>query len=121
MSLSFVFTFLCCRRATGELMTPATWMRQFVQRHPEYRGDSVITPGIAHDLLRTCHGIGTGDIACPELLGDIVIERVRKEDAYGSVLPGRLTSQERAELIQTLVKRAALPRPEHVARGKSRI
>lgn len=28
-------------RASGELMSPATWMRKFVQAHPDYKGDSV--------------------------------------------------------------------------------
>jgi len=35
------------RRATGELVTPATWMRNFVRNHPEYKGDSVVSDGIA--------------------------------------------------------------------------
>lgn len=53
-------------------------MRQFVQRHPDYRQDSVITPSIAHDLLTTCHQIGIGAIPCPELLGEITIDRYRR-------------------------------------------
>ncbi len=101
-------------------MTPATWMRQFVDKHPDYQHDSVITPQIAHDLLTTCHNIGTGVTPCPEILGDVAIERVRKEDAYGSFLQGHLNSQERAALIATLVKRANQPRSQDVARGKSR-
>lgn len=116
-----ILLYLSNRRATGELMTPATWMRRFVDQHPEYQHDSVITPQIAHDLLTTCHGIGTGEIACPEILGDIVIDRVRKEDAYGSFLHGHLNSQERAALIATLVKRANQPRSANVARGKARL
>jgi glutamate--cysteine ligase catalytic subunit len=108
------------KRATGELMTPSTWMRKFVKEHPAYQHDSVITQQIAHDLLTTCHGIGTGAIPCPEILGEVVIDRVRKEDAYGSFLQGHLNSQERATLIATLVKRANQPRSAHVARGKSR-
>ena len=35
------------RRATGELITPATWMRNFVRNHPDYKNDSVITDTIA--------------------------------------------------------------------------
>jgi hypothetical protein len=50
-------------------------MRQFVQSHPAYQHDSVIRPEIAHDLLMTCQGIGEGRIHCPELLGDITIDR----------------------------------------------
>lgn len=127
------------KRATGELLTPATWMRKFVELHPAYKHDSVISPEIAHDLMMTCQGIGEGVIPCPEILGDITIERlvilnflsygnvliflyyrVRKEDAYGQVLAGRLSQQERSKLLQTLCKRATTTRPENVARGKSR-
>ena len=35
------------RRATGELITPATWIRNFVRNHPEYKGDSFISDSIA--------------------------------------------------------------------------
>ena len=56
-------------------MTPATWMRQFVTSHPDYKQDSVISPAIAHDLLLACKGIGEGTVPCPELLGNITIDR----------------------------------------------
>ena len=35
------------QRATGELVTPATWMRNYVRRHPAYKGDSVVSEEIA--------------------------------------------------------------------------
>ena len=35
------------RRATGELVTPATWMRNFVRNHRAYNGDSFVTDEIA--------------------------------------------------------------------------
>lgn len=35
------------KRAVGELVTPATWMRNFVRSHPAYKGDSVVTDDIA--------------------------------------------------------------------------
>lgn len=35
------------KRATGELLTPATWMRNFVRSHEDYKFDSVITDSIA--------------------------------------------------------------------------
>jgi glutamate--cysteine ligase catalytic subunit len=35
------------RRATGELVTPATWMRNFVRNHPAYKADSVVSDEIA--------------------------------------------------------------------------
>ena len=63
------------RRANGELMTPATWMRQFVTSHPAYQHDSVINPEVAHDLMVACKEIGEGTRQCPELLGNIVIDK----------------------------------------------
>lgn len=63
------------RRAKGELLTPATWMRNFVHEHPAYKHDSVISQEIAYDLMMACKGIGDGSVRCPELLGDVVIER----------------------------------------------
>jgi len=50
-------------------------MRSFVQSHPAYKGDSVISSEIAHDLLMACKDIGDGSLVCPDILGDIVIER----------------------------------------------
>ena len=40
------------RRASGELQTAADWMRDFVTGHEDYRGDSVVSPAIAHDLMK---------------------------------------------------------------------
>ena len=34
-------------RAVGRLVTPATWMRNYVRTHPAYRGDSVVSDEIA--------------------------------------------------------------------------
>lgn len=90
-------------------MTEATWMRQFVQGHPKYNHDSIINNEIALDLMTACDEIGTGIRPCPEILGSIRFDRIRKEDAYGRPLHGRLHSMERAELIQRLMNRASLP------------
>ncbi|CAF4882486.1 unnamed protein product [Pieris macdunnoughi] len=57
------------RRASGEISTMATWIRQFVTSHPEYKKDSVVTEKINYDLLKTAHGIQTGTIPAPSLLG----------------------------------------------------
>ena len=108
------------RRVTGELITPATWIRQFVKSHPDYKNDSFISSSIAHDLLVTCQGIGEGSIACPELLGNFRIAKIRKEDAYGHVLAGKLSPTQRSELLQSLIERAHIPRSNKVPRGKSR-
>ncbi|XP_063373572.1 glutamate--cysteine ligase [Cydia amplana] len=57
------------RRAAGEISTMATWMRDFVTHHPQYRRDSVVSEKINYDLLKTMHGIQTGQVAAPTLLG----------------------------------------------------
>lgn len=63
------------RRARGELQTPAAFIRNYVQKHPSYKQDSVVSPDIAYDLMMTCNAIGTGEIHCPEILGDLHINR----------------------------------------------
>ena len=40
-------------------MTCATWMRNFVRNHADYRGDSVVSE-IAFDLLQECKAISNG-------------------------------------------------------------
>jgi len=61
------------KKASGELITTASWMRDFVMKHPDYKNDSVITQQINFDLLKACHQISNGELAPPELLGDFVI------------------------------------------------
>uniref|UniRef100_A0A8C1XXZ5 Glutamate--cysteine ligase n=2 Tax=Cyprinus carpio TaxID=7962 RepID=A0A8C1XXZ5_CYPCA len=60
------------KRASGELMTMAKWMREFVAKHPQYKQDSVITDKINYDLLHKCDRIANGEEKCPELIGDPV-------------------------------------------------
>ncbi|NP_001108242.1 glutamate-cysteine ligase, catalytic subunit S homeolog [Xenopus laevis] len=57
------------KRASGELMTCARWMREFVASHPEYKKDSVITDRMNYDLIMKCNQIANDLTACPELLG----------------------------------------------------
>ncbi|XP_067014301.2 glutamate--cysteine ligase isoform X1 [Anabrus simplex] len=57
------------RRASGDLQTTATWIRQFVRSHPDYKFDSVVSERINYDLLKQIQGIQCGEIPCPELLG----------------------------------------------------
>ncbi len=73
---------LLSRRAIGELPTVATWMRNFVRSHPNYKDDSVVSPAIAHDLMVECAAIGEGQKKCEELLGDMYIHTIKRETAY---------------------------------------
>ncbi|MEQ2258764.1 hypothetical protein XENORESO_002122 [Xenotaenia resolanae] len=60
------------KRASGELMTVAKWMREFVAKHPQYKQDSVITDKISYDLFKKFDRIGKGEEQCPELFGNPV-------------------------------------------------
>lgn len=35
----------------GSLLTPATWIRNFVRAHPDYKHDSVVSAEINYDLM----------------------------------------------------------------------
>ena len=39
-------------RANGSLFTAAKWIRQFVQKHPDYKQDSVVGEGVTYDLVK---------------------------------------------------------------------
>jgi len=56
-------------RATGEIMTGATWQRTFVASHPEYRHDSVVPATVVHDLLAAMADVAAGTRPAPDLLG----------------------------------------------------
>ncbi|KAM9665610.1 glutamate--cysteine ligase catalytic subunit isoform 3-T3 [Trichechus inunguis] len=57
------------KRASGELMTVARWMREFITNHPDYKQDSVITDKINYSLILKCNQIANELCECPELLG----------------------------------------------------
>nr|XP_026484885.1 glutamate--cysteine ligase [Vanessa tameamea] len=67
------------RRAAGEIHTMATWMRDFVTNHPEYKKDSVVTEKINYDLLKTAHGIQTGSTSAPTLLGGSTASKTNED------------------------------------------
>eukprot|EP00943_MAST-04B_sp_MAST-4B-sp1_P001249 g1249.t1 len=71
-------------RASGKLLTTASWMRQFVLKHPAYKHDSVVTDEIAYDLLVACDDIVKGKLQVPELYGRFS-EKIshQKSDATG--------------------------------------
>ncbi|XP_040839498.1 glutamate--cysteine ligase catalytic subunit isoform X5 [Ochotona curzoniae] len=57
------------KRASGELMTVARWMREFIGSHPDYKQDSVITDEMNYSLILKCNQIANELCECPELLG----------------------------------------------------
>jgi glutamate--cysteine ligase catalytic subunit len=58
------------KRASGSLMTTATWMRNFVLTHEAYRNDARVPHAAAHDLMLAASEIGAGTRKCPELVGE---------------------------------------------------
>ena len=62
-------------RAKGTLVTCATWQRNFVEKHPAYKQDSVVSEEIAYDLMMAAKRIGEGLQPCPELLGKVVVPK----------------------------------------------
>ncbi|PFH53757.1 hypothetical protein AMATHDRAFT_78877 [Amanita thiersii Skay4041] len=56
------------RRSTGGLQTPATWIRNFVRSHPDYKFDSVVSQEINYDLLKAVDEIERGVRCEPDLL-----------------------------------------------------
>lgn len=62
------------KRATGEIMTLAKWMREFVTQHPAYKKDSIVGQEIAYDMLMTMNRLQRKDIHCSERLGSFKAE-----------------------------------------------
>lgn len=48
---------LVSMRASGELLTPATWIRGYIRGHPAYQNNSVVSDEINYDLVRTILGL----------------------------------------------------------------
>ena len=84
---------LLLRRASGELLTPAAWMRKFVMSHPEYKHDSIVPESVAHDLVKACADIGEGRRHEASLLGGQRIRPIVPGDAWPKPLtaPNRLS------------------------------
>lgn len=93
------------KRATGQLMTPATWIRNFIRSHEDYKFDSVVTDSIAYDLMVACKEIGEGKRAAPELLGGVTIEPISAADAYVKKLDSKRVNN--GDIISLLERYAA--------------
>jgi glutamate--cysteine ligase catalytic subunit len=60
---------LISNRASGKLITGASWIRKFVTNHPEYNFDSVVSESISYDLIKAIIGIEKGTTPVEDLLG----------------------------------------------------
>lgn len=63
---------LISKRASGELMTTAMWIRHFLTSHPAYKQDSVVTEEMTYDLVKRMQEISEGVAPCLELTGKLV-------------------------------------------------
>lgn len=92
-------------RARGDLMTPATWMRKFVQEHPKYKQDSIVSDEIAYDLMIACDEIGCGRRKCPEVVGNFPVFEIAKDEPspFPRRLPGRMDENEKIHLMESLL------------------
>jgi glutamate--cysteine ligase catalytic subunit len=82
------------KRATGQIVTPATWIRNFIRCHKDYKFDSVVSDSIAYDLMVACNEIGLGRRAAPELLGDMEIRPISATEAYVKKLDSKRVNNE---------------------------
>lgn len=83
------------KRASGELMTTARWIRSFVMSHPDYKQDSVVSEKINYDLLIEMSRIQNGEVGCPELFGT----SVSKTNAH---IPNAILKASGAKLLPDL-------------------
>lgn len=110
-----------CKRASGELITTATWMRQYIMSHPDYNFDSVVSEKIAFDLLQQCDAITRGTLNVPSLHGRFINRGARGEmaaadtaaSAGGSTDPSSIPVPPTADAVASL-----LP-PRRMLRGAS--
>ena len=63
-------TNLLVRRAKGELLTGAAYIRKMVLEHPTYKKDSVVNDEIAFDICDKAAKLGLGLDWEPTLLGE---------------------------------------------------
>lgn len=66
---------LVSKRASGELKTTSTWMREFVRSHKDYKGDSRVTKEINFDMIKKLDSIQEGKEEAPGFLPKWYAER----------------------------------------------
>lgn len=77
-------------RASGTLITTANYIRNFIRKHPNYMGDSVVSEPTTYDLMRTLQGISSGDIPAPELLGRFQTEGIFSHNETAHTMMARM-------------------------------
>lgn len=77
-------------RATGQLLTAASWLRKYVSIHPAYQHDSQLSQAIVVDMMRAVVQIQSGQCEVVQLLG--------KLSAQGGSEEAQAVDGERVEL-----------------------
>ncbi|CAO1632422.1 unnamed protein product [Sympodiomycopsis kandeliae] len=57
---------LVSQRASGKIITTATWIRNYITQHPSYKKDSVVSSEICYDMIKRLDGIERGEIVEPQ-------------------------------------------------------
>ncbi|ETS65023.1 hypothetical protein PaG_00475 [Moesziomyces aphidis] len=76
---------LVSQRASGKLMTTATWIRQYVRNHPAYKGDSVVSQEINYDMIKQLDLIERGEVDAPSFLPKGYAQRRKSHEAQPSL------------------------------------
>lgn len=79
-------------RGSGQLVTTAKWIRNFVQAHEAYQRDSIISSTVHNDLIEACLQISSGTKLPEDLLGSLntrmqSVMAVLTEEVPGSISP----------------------------------
>ena len=69
-----IYTFFLFLNRPGELVTTATWIRQFVTSHCDYKQDSCVSDRITYDLISAIRQIAEGKMTHPKVAGEFVAD-----------------------------------------------
>ena len=69
IALANLYLSFTLARAKGEVMTGASYIRELVLNHPEYKKDSLVTPRMAYDLISNIIGLGNSMEQRQQFLG----------------------------------------------------
>jgi glutamate--cysteine ligase catalytic subunit len=108
-------------RATGKLMTTATWLRGFVAAHPAYKQDSQLSDVIVYDLARVTERIVNRGVDAPQLLGTLYREAMEVTSPLVSLPTPRALAASHATLALSVsdVKETLLSVNKNVIRVRS--
>lgn len=61
---------LISARASGKLLTAASFIRDFVKAHHDYQHDSIVSEIVNYDLIKTLNDISNGKVVIAQLTGE---------------------------------------------------